>query len=117
MTTAIDLEAYFQRIGYSSEPRVDLDALQAIHDRHPQAVPFENLNPLLKRRVRLDLESLAQELIVDRRGGYCFEHNLLRSHVLGQLGFRVSGLAAQVLWNRPEGAITPRGHVLLPIDM
>jgi len=39
--------------------------------------------------------------------GYCFEQNLLLSHVLNGLGFKVSGLAARVLWNAPEGA-SPR---------
>ena len=49
--------------------------------------------------------------------GYCFEQNLLLSHVLNGLGFKVTGLAARVLWNAPEGAITARGHMLLRIDL
>jgi len=53
----------------------------------------------------------------DGRGGYCFEQNLLFSHALKALGFKVTGLAARVLWNAPEGAITARGHMLLRIDL
>ena len=41
---------------------------------------------------------------------------LFRS-VLTGLGFKVTGLAARVLWNAPEGAITARGHMLLRIDL
>lgn len=51
------------------------------------------------------------------RGGYCFEQNLLLKSVLNNLGYRVTGLAARVLWNAPEGAITPRTHMLLRVDM
>ena len=71
-----------------------------------------SVNPLLKWPVRLDAPSLEQKLVRSGRGGYCFEQNLLLSHVLNGLGFKVTGLAARVLWNAPEGAITPRGHML-----
>jgi len=47
--------------------------------------------------VRLDAPSLQQKLVRAGRGGYCFEQNLLQSHVLNGLGFKVSGLAARVL--------------------
>ena len=53
----------------------------------------------------------------DRRGGYCYEHNLLLSHVLQQLGFLVRGLAARVLWNVSEGTVRPRSHMLLLVDL
>jgi len=117
MTAAIDLDAYFQRIGYTGERAPTLDTLRAIHVRHTEAIPFENLNPLLKWPVRLDAPSLEQKLVRDGRGGYCFEHNLLLSHVLKALGFSVAGLAARVLWNAREGAITARGHMLLRVDL
>lgn len=51
------------------------------------------------------------------RGGYCFEHNLLLTGVLEALGYRVTGLAARVLWNAPEGAIPIRGHMVLRVDL
>lgn len=84
---------------------------------HPQAIPFENLDPFLHRPVPLDLPALEAKLVHGRRGGYCFEQNLLFARVLEELGFRVTGLAARVLWNRPEGAVTPRSHMLLRVDM
>jgi len=113
----IDLDAYFRRIGYTGERQPTLDTLRAIHVRHAEAIAFENLNPLLKWPVRLDAPSLEQKLVRAGRGGYCFEQNLLLSHVLTGIGFKVSGLAARVLWNAPEGAITPRGHMLLRVDL
>ena len=116
-TPGIDLDAYFRRIGYTGERRATLDTLRAIHVRHAETIAFENLNPLLKWPVLLDAASLEQKLVRAGRGGYCFEQNLLLSHVLNGLGFKVSGLAARVLWGAPEGAITPRGHMLLRVDI
>src|ERR1700730_12863929 len=76
------------------------------------AIPFENLNPLWRWPVRLDTASLEGKMMCGGRGGYCFEPNLLLKNVLNALGYRVTGLAARVLWNAPEGAITPREHML-----
>jgi N-hydroxyarylamine O-acetyltransferase len=113
-----DLNSYFQRIGYTDGPRTaTLDTLRALHLHHAQAIAFENLDPMSGRPVKLDLPSLEDKLVHGGRGGYCFEHNLLFSHVLRELGFRVTDLAARVLWNAPEGAIRPRGHMLLRVDL
>ena len=117
MTPAIDLDAYFARIGYGGTRAAAAETLAAIHLHHPRAIPFENLNPLLRWPVRLDASSLEQKLVRDGRGGYCYEHNLLLSHVLRQLGFQVRPLAARVSWNTPEGMVRPRTHMLLLVDV
>ena len=54
MTSSVDLEAYFERIGYTGAPAATLETLAAIHLQHPQAIPFGNLDPLLRRPVHLD---------------------------------------------------------------
>lgn len=113
----IDLPAYLSRISHPGDAAPTLDTLRALHRRHPEAIPFENLNPLLGRPVRLDPESLEAKLVRQGRGGYCYEHNLLFRHALDALGFRVTGLAARVLWNVPEGVVTPRTHMLLRVDL
>ena len=117
MTETIDLDAYFRRIGYAGPRTPTLDTLRDIHFRHPQTIPFENLDPLLKRPVRLDLPSLEKKLVASGRGGYCFEQNALLAEVLRLLGFKVTPLAARVLWGAPEDAIRPRTHMLLRIDL
>jgi N-hydroxyarylamine O-acetyltransferase len=112
-----DLGAYFERIGYDGPKTPRLETLCEIHRRHPQAIAFENLNPLLHWPVPLDAPSLQQKLVTQRRGGYCYEHNLLLKHALESIGFKVTGLAARVLWNHAENAIRPRTHMLLQVDI
>jgi len=117
-TNSIDLDAYFQRIGYTGARAPTLETLRGLHLAHAQAIAFENLDPLLRRPVRLDAESLQQKLVVERRGGYCFEQNTLFRHVLDTLGFHVTGYGARVLWGQSENtAITPRSHMLLGIAL
>jgi len=117
MAQAIDLHGYLQRIGHSGSRAPTLETLRALHLRHTLAIPFENLDPLLHRPVRLDLASLEQKLVRGGRGGYCFEHNLLFKAALDALGFRVAGLAARVVWNLPNGVTLPRTHMLLRIEI
>jgi N-hydroxyarylamine O-acetyltransferase len=116
-TSTVDVDAYLERIGYRGPLAATVETLAGIHLRHAMTIPFENLNPLLRWPVRLDAQSLEQKLVRDQRGGYCFEHNLLLKHVLDRLGFRVKGLAARVRWNVPEATVTPRGHMLLLLDI
>ncbi len=97
----IDLNAYFQRIGYSGERTPTLKTLQSIHQHHAEAIAFENLNPFLKQPVPLDLKSLQQKLLHEGRGGYCFEQNLLLGSVLRAFGFQVTKRSSddeQAIW-------------------
>jgi N-hydroxyarylamine O-acetyltransferase len=116
-TRAFDLPAYLARIGYEGAAAPDLATLRAITVKHPIAIPFENLDPFFARPVALDTVSLQEKIVRNGRGGYCFEHNLLLGTALTAIGFDVAGLAARVLWNVPEGAVTPRGHMLLLLQI
>lgn len=116
---SIDLAAYFERIGFSgpARPAPTLDTLRTLHLLHPQTIPFENLDVLIGRPVRLDLESIQRKLVASRRGGYCYEHNLLFRSVLQTLGFRVRSFAARVLWGRETPEMPARTHMLLLVDL
>jgi N-hydroxyarylamine O-acetyltransferase len=109
------LAAYFDRIGYSGPQQATSETLHALHRLHPQVIPFENLDPLLGRTPHLDLASVLAKLVSARRGGYCYEHNLLFRAVLDTLGFETTGLAARVLWNDPA-AMMPRTHMMLLVE-
>ena len=109
------LAGYFQRIGYAGPRNTDSDTLHALHGLHPQAIPFENIDSLLGITPRLDLESVYAKLVSKRRGGYCYEHNLLFRAALNTLGFETTGLAGRVLWNG-ESSMPPRTHMMLLVE-
>src|SRR3569833_2845993 len=113
MADGIDIGAYFSRNGYTGSRAPTLETLAGIHLRHPQAIAFENLDPLLKRPVSLQPEALEGKLLRAGRGGWCFELNLLLRDVLRDLGFRVTGLAARVLWFVLVGVVWVRCLLLL----
>jgi N-hydroxyarylamine O-acetyltransferase len=114
---AFDLDAYLTRIGHRSARDPDLATLAAIQLAHTRTLAFENLDPWLGRPVALDLAALQRKLVWQRRGGYCYEHNLLLGGALRALGFAVIDLAARVRWNIPSGVVRPRTHMLLLVGV
>lgn len=119
MRQKVNLNGYFERIGFAGSIAPTLVTLEALHALHPAAIAFENLTPLLGLSVKLDLASLQSKLLTERRGGYCYEHNLLLMAMLGELDFTVRGLAARVLWNNTDAADAPgpAHHMLLAVDI
>ena len=67
---AFDLAAYLARTGYAGDLAPTRATLEGLHLAHATRVPFENLDVLLGRPIRLDLDSLQAKLVRDRRGGY-----------------------------------------------
>jgi len=106
-----ELRAYMSRTGHPRPVAPDPASLQSLHLAHATRIPFENLDILLNRPIRIDLASLVGKLIADRRGGYCFEQNLLFAAVLQKLGFAVTPLSARVRYR--THTMLPRTHMLL----
>lgn len=117
MSHKVNLNAYFERIGFAGSIAPSVSTLELIHALHPATIPFENLNPLLGLPVSLELASIEKKLLWDRRGGYCYEHNLLLLAVLRELDFSARGLAAKVLWNDPTAIDRKPTHMLLAVDI
>jgi N-hydroxyarylamine O-acetyltransferase len=110
----IDLDAYLERIGYRGPVEPTRGVLDELHLGHVTRIPFENLDILLGRPIRLDLESLQRKLVQGRRGGYCFEHNTLFAAALEEIGFGVSRLAARVRFG--TRGVTARTHMTLRVE-
>ena len=110
--TAFDLDADLARIAWQGPLEPTLETLSGLTRAHISRIPFENVDVLLGRGIRLDLDSLAAKIVVARRGGYCFEHATLFQAVLERLGFRLTPHAARVVVVVPRHQ-SPRTHMFL----
>ncbi|GHF23996.1 arylamine N-acetyltransferase [Streptomyces mashuensis] len=110
----LDLDAYLARIGYEGPVRPDLATLRAVHRAHVAAIPFENLEVILGRPVLLDLKSLQDKMVAQRRGGYCYEQNSLLAAALERIGFSVTGLGARVRMRADR--MRPVTHMALRVE-
>ncbi|WHZ15703.1 MAG: N-hydroxyarylamine O-acetyltransferase [Nitrospira sp.] len=110
-----DRPAYFTRIGYEGSVDHSAEILRALHLAHVLTVPFENLDIHLGQPISLEPVDLFRKIVVNRRGGYCFELNGLFALLLEDLGFAVTRLAARVLYGA-EG-VRPRSHQALLVSV
>ncbi len=110
MPMTLDLGAYLARVGLHGRPD-----LAELHRAHATSIPFENLDPHRGTPVSLDPDDLEDKLVARRRGGYCFEQNLLLKAGLEALGAEVDLLLARVRVGARTGAIRPRSHLVLRV--
>src|SRR5207253_5672902 len=90
-----------ERIGYAVPNAPNADTLRQIHRAHLLAVPFENLDIPLKRKIVCEEESFLRKIVERRRGGFCYEMNGAFAALLRAMGFRVTLLSARV--PQPDG--------------
>jgi N-hydroxyarylamine O-acetyltransferase len=106
----LDLDAYLQRIGLRGRA-----SIAQIHRAHLTSVPFENLDPQRGVPASLASEDLERKLVAERRGGYCFEQNLLLKAALEELGYQVDPFLARVRFGAAPGVVRPRSHLVLRV--
>ena len=111
-----DSKAYLARIRYYGSTDPSPENLRALHLAHLYAVPFENLDISLGRKITCDEERFVQKIVGLRRGGFCYELNGAFAALLRELGFRVTLLSARV--SREDGSASAEfDHMALRVDL
>ena len=87
-TEMIDAPGYLAALGIApAAPTAQL--LAALHRAHVHTFPFANIDVLLGTHPGVTPDRVYDQLVVRRRGGYCFEHAQLFAAGAEHLGFRV----------------------------
>jgi len=115
--SAFEQSAWLQRIAYSGPRAPTLSTLKALVAAHSLAISYESLDVLLGRPPKLDVDVLQDKMVRRRRGGYCFEQNMLFRAGLRSLGFDVTSLQARVVRGLPIDAPRPALHMVLRVDL
>lgn len=109
-----DLAGYLARIGHGAPVLADLATLRAIHRAHAASIPYENLDIQMGLPISIELDQIFAKLVGRRRGGYCFEQNLLFFAALKSVGFDVSRRMARVTMGNDPGG---RSHLMLLVRL
>ena len=109
----LDFDAYIRRIGLDPEYR---PSWQAVHRAHATRIPFENLDSHRGIPVSLQQADLERKLVTNRRGGYCFEHNLLLASALEQMGLVVEPMLARVRVGGAPPEARAANHLVLRVS-
>ena len=111
------LEAYLTRIGLDGHLKPDMETLRSVVAAHCVAIIDENIDVLRGKPPQLGLDLLQNKMVRARRGGYCFEQNMLLRAVLRGLGFTVTGRVARVVRGFQADAPRIAAHMVLQVDM
>jgi len=101
----VDIIAYLKRIGYTDIIDVTDEVLMRLHKKHVYQIPFENLDVYYKRIFNLDIGNVYEKVINDKRGGFCYELNLLFNWLLTQISFSSRIIASRIF--NEDGTVGP----------
>ena len=107
---------YLQRINYTTPVNPDTSTLYGLHLAHMFAVPFENLDIGLKRKIHITEQATYEKIVLNNRGGFCYELNGLFAWLLIQIGFNVTYLNARV-YNRTGNLGSDFDHLTLLVQI
>lgn len=113
----MDVNRYLNRIAFKSEISPTLEALRQLQKSHLLAVPFENLDIHADKPISLNQQDLFEKVVVQQRGGFCFELNGLFCSLLKKLGFNARLISAQVYSKEGEyGAPFDHAAIVVAIE-
>jgi N-hydroxyarylamine O-acetyltransferase len=112
----MELQAYFDRIGFSGEARPDLATLKALHRAHLWAIPYENFDVQFGRATTTAPAAAYDKIVGRGRGGWCYEMNGLFGAMLEAVGFKVTRMAGAVARDE-RGEIAHGNHLVLRVDL
>nr|QCP57610.1 arylamine N-acetyltransferase 2 [Pan paniscus] len=114
----MDIEAYFERIGYkNSRNKLDLETFTDILEHQIRAVPFENLNMHCGQAMKLGLEAIFDHIVRRNRGGWCLQVNQLLYWALTTIGFQTTMLGGYFYIPPANKYSTGMVHLLLQVTI
>jgi N-hydroxyarylamine O-acetyltransferase len=90
----MELKNYLSRIDYNGKIEPTLNVLADLQLAHLLHVPFENLD--IHYKIKLDLGKTYEKVVINNRGGFCYELNSIFFQLLRTIGFNVKIVSARV---------------------
>ncbi len=112
-----DADAYLARIGMQRPTKLTKEYLDALVFAHQCTVPFENIDICERgKSVSIATQDLYNKIVVNKRGGYCFELNGLFVLLLRALGFDAYSCPCRVMMGpaseKEPGPVMHRGTIV-----
>lgn len=92
----MDREKYLKRINFTNKIIIDAETLIRLHEYHVYNIPFENLDIHYKQIFDLEFENLYRKVVVNFRGGFCYELNSLFYTLLCDIGFKCRIISSRI---------------------
>lgn len=112
----MNIQSYLKRINYNLPLKVDKATLFRLHQAHLYHIPFEDLNIHYDIPIVLTIKGLYRKVVLEKRGGFCYELNGLFIELLKEVGFKTTLISAKVI--NKHGIVGPKfDHAAIIVDL
>jgi len=112
----LNLDKYIERIGYKADLSVSNDCLIDLHRCHVNTIPFEALDVQFKRGISLDICDIYKKVILNNRGGFCYELNHLFYKLLVEIGFNCSMVSSRIYDDGKYGPVFDHMSIVVKLE-
>lgn len=112
----MNIQSYLNRINFHEPVSLDRDVLYKLQKQHLLNIPFENLDIHYGKKISLSINDIYQKVIIEKRGGFCYELNGLFHQLLKKIGFNTKLISAQVHTNNGEYS-PPYDHLAIIVSL
>lgn len=109
------IQLYLDKLQINKPIELTSDFLSELQIAHLKNIPYENIDILNKKPLSLEINDLFDKLIIQNRGGYCFETNTLFAALLRSLGYEVTSFTGRYIPN--DIVLQMRRHRILKVTM
>lgn len=92
----MNIQTYLDRIDFRDNIALNKNVLYKLQKKHLLNVAFENLDIHYGRKINLSLTDIYQKIVIQKRGGFCYELNGLFHNLLKEIGFNAKLISARV---------------------
>ncbi len=108
----MDIQKYLSRIDFDKTIDLNRECLSSLQKSHLLNIPFENLDIHQSRKITLDEKGLFNKIILENRGGFCYELNGFFYYLLKEFGFNVRLISGRV-YDKKKGYGKEFDHMAL----
>lgn len=112
----MNTEKYLNRLEYTGSLHPTLEVLSQLQEAHVLHIPFENLDIHYGVPIELDIGRIFSKVVLNGRGGFCYELNGLFHELLRTLGFHAKRIAARV-YDKANGYGPPYDHLAILVEI
>nr|XP_050027933.1 arylamine N-acetyltransferase-like [Dermacentor andersoni] len=115
--TSLQIKQYLDFLHLPTPSKADLQSLDALIAAHLERIPFQSIDTFLGHLESMEASAVFSKVVMEGRGGNCFELNSLFARLLLSLGYKVQVRCARIRWAVPEDhPQTPVDHMVLCVS-
>lgn len=112
----MDILKYLERIKFDAKIEVSKEVLFTLHKLHLLNIPFENLDIHYGKKIELELEKIFQKIVIEKRGGFCYELNSIFNQLLSSIGFKSYLISGRVYSKNIYGKEFDHMAIIVSLD-